>query len=323
VFTYVFRKGAPIFKGSGDLHDTKYSNKKKSGALYPLSLIGIAESSQYTISFYPRKAFYDEYKSSNPIYFSIGGVSLIALVSLIFLLYDFAVSRHSERQQIVLDTKRRYVRFISHEIRTPLNTVRLGLKLFDLELVASLKMLSEKSPAEAVEIMRRTIEGWVQLTDDALSSTEAAVDVLNDLLNYDKVSRGQFSNTRYPLTLILSTNSLSTSLPLYLSTSLPPLLFHSPSLDRVGDAAPGVLLCAHMAGGEEDVRGVRHASEGETCHAHAHRRAMGRAAVFLGSEAVPSIAGGGRLYAHIAGAAQPHVERHQVHTDSGLSLCPW
>ncbi|KAJ1429264.1 histidine kinase-like ATPase, partial [Ochromonadaceae sp. CCMP2298] len=121
---------------------------------------------------------------------SIGGVSLIALVSLIFLLYDFAVSRRSEEQQVVLDTKRRYVRFISHEIRTPLNTVRLGLKLFDLELIASLKMLSEKPPAEAVQIMRRTIEGWVQVMDDALSSTEAAVDVLNDLLNYDKIESG-------------------------------------------------------------------------------------------------------------------------------------
>jgi signal transduction histidine kinase len=54
------------------------------------------------------------------------------VVSMIFLLYDFAVSRQSERQQVVLDTKRRYVRFISHEIRTPLNTIRLGLKLFDL-----------------------------------------------------------------------------------------------------------------------------------------------------------------------------------------------
>ncbi|KAJ1442704.1 histidine kinase-like ATPase [Ochromonadaceae sp. CCMP2298] len=166
---------------------SRYTSKKKTGLLYEPSLI---TSSKYTIHFYPRKAFYDEYTSHNPIYFSIGGVSLIALVSLIFLLYDFAVSRRSERQQVVLDTKRRYVRFISHEIRTPLNTVRLGLKLFDLELIASLKMLSEKPPAEAVQIMRRTIEGWVQVTDDALSSTEAAVDVLNDLLNYDKIESG-------------------------------------------------------------------------------------------------------------------------------------
>jgi hypothetical protein len=28
---------------------------------------------------------------------------------------------------------------------------------------------------------------WVQLTDNCLSNTEAAVDVLSDLLNYDKV----------------------------------------------------------------------------------------------------------------------------------------
>ncbi|KAJ1434723.1 hypothetical protein B484DRAFT_282337, partial [Ochromonadaceae sp. CCMP2298] len=187
VFTFAFEKGSTTFKGNGDLHDTRYSSKKKSAELYLPAIIGIAESSQYTISFYPRKAFYDEYKSDNPIFFAVGGVSLIALVSLIFLLYDFAVSRQSERQQVVLDTKRRYVRFISHEIRTPLNTVRLGLKLFDLELIACLKMLKVKSPAEVVQLMTKTIENWIQLTDDALSNTEAAVDVLNDLLNYDKV----------------------------------------------------------------------------------------------------------------------------------------
>ncbi|KAJ1440869.1 hypothetical protein B484DRAFT_465897 [Ochromonadaceae sp. CCMP2298] len=192
LFTFVFKKGdhglaLALWQGNGDLHDPRYSSKRKTGLLYQPSLVGIAESSQYTISFYPRKAFYDEYQSNNPIYFCIGGVSLIALVSLIFLLYDFAVSRQSEEQQVVLDTKRRYVRFISHEIRTPLNTVRMGLKLFDMELVSSLKMLKEKSPAEAVLIMTKTIEGWAQLTDDTLSNTEAAVDVLNDLLNYDKV----------------------------------------------------------------------------------------------------------------------------------------
>jgi signal transduction histidine kinase len=53
-----------------------------------------------------------------------------------------------------------------------------------------LKMLREKSPTEAVEIMRKTIEEWILVTDDALSSTEAAVDVLNDLLNYDKIESG-------------------------------------------------------------------------------------------------------------------------------------
>ncbi|KAJ1444105.1 hypothetical protein B484DRAFT_389004 [Ochromonadaceae sp. CCMP2298] len=192
LFTFVFKKGdnglaLALWQGNGDLHDPRYSSKRKTGLLYQPSLVGIAESSQYTISFYPRKAFYDKYQSNSPIYFSVGGVSLIALVSLIFLLYDFAVSRQSEEQKVVLDTKRRYVRFISHEIRTPLNTVRMGLKLFDMELVSSLKMLKEKSPAEAVLIMTKTIEGWAQLTDDTLSNTEAAVDVLNDLLNYDKV----------------------------------------------------------------------------------------------------------------------------------------
>jgi len=39
-------------------------------------------------------------------------------------------------------------------------------------------------------LMTKTIENWIQLTDEALSNTEAAVDVLNDLLNYDKIESG-------------------------------------------------------------------------------------------------------------------------------------
>jgi hypothetical protein len=123
-FTFAIKKGVPTFLGVGDLHDPKYNDKKHSGELYSPGLVGIAESTNYTVSFYPRKAFYDDYLTYNPIFFATGAISLIVLCSLIFGMYDFAVSRQSVKQQEVLDIKRRYVRFVSHEIRTPLNTVK-------------------------------------------------------------------------------------------------------------------------------------------------------------------------------------------------------
>ncbi|KAJ1419019.1 histidine kinase-like ATPase [Ochromonadaceae sp. CCMP2298] len=98
--------------------------------------------------------------------------------------------RESEEQRVVLDTKKKFVRFISHEIRTPLNSVRLGLKLFDVELVAGVKALATASPTEALRMVGEMMQSWIQLTDNCLSNTEAAVDVLSDLLNYDKIESG-------------------------------------------------------------------------------------------------------------------------------------
>jgi two-component system cell cycle sensor histidine kinase PleC len=41
-----------------------------------------------------------------------------------------------------------------------------------------------------VSTLGETVANWIQLTNDVVSSSEAAVDVLNDLLNYDKIEMG-------------------------------------------------------------------------------------------------------------------------------------
>jgi signal transduction histidine kinase len=70
--------------------------------------------------------------------------------------------------------KKLMVRFISHEIRTPLNTIFMGLVYLDEKLKAG-----NLSPAEL---------------DDAISdlklSTDQALEVLNQLLMYDKIDSG-------------------------------------------------------------------------------------------------------------------------------------
>jgi signal transduction histidine kinase len=67
------------------------------------------------------------------------------------------------------------VRYISHELRTPLNTAFLGLKLLSSDLKAS------NDPKD--------IERYETLCDVNMSCT-AAVDILNDLLCYEKLESG-------------------------------------------------------------------------------------------------------------------------------------
>ena len=67
------------------------------------------------------------------------------------------------------------MRYISHELRTPLNTAFLGLKLLTNELKIS------KSP--------RDVERYDTLCDVNMSCM-AAVDILNDLLCYEKLESG-------------------------------------------------------------------------------------------------------------------------------------
>ena len=75
----------------------------------------------------------------------------------------------------MLDTKKQYVRFISHELRTPLNAAFLGLKLLTDELKASLKVEDRK---------------YFETLTDVNLSLVTAIDILNDLLCFEKLDSG-------------------------------------------------------------------------------------------------------------------------------------
>jgi signal transduction histidine kinase len=75
----------------------------------------------------------------------------------------------------LLESKKSYVRYISHELRTPLNTAFLGLKLLTGELKSS------RHPKD--------IERYDTLCDVNMSCM-VAVDILNDLLCYEKLESG-------------------------------------------------------------------------------------------------------------------------------------
>ena len=74
-----------------------------------------------------------------------------------------------------------FVRYVSHEIRTPLNTAFLGLTY--------LKecMNEQKLPTSFQELHDRDMLAAV---DDIQSSCEVAVNILNDLLTYEKLEGG-------------------------------------------------------------------------------------------------------------------------------------
>jgi hypothetical protein len=98
-----------------------------------------------------------------------------------------------------------------------MNAVRLGMTLFSTEIDSLVRKMEGKSLEEVMGLLRETLLDWRQIAVDVLENSEAAVDVLNDLLNYDKVSAIYLHSP----TLIL-TNALSfPPLSLYPSPSTP------------------------------------------------------------------------------------------------------
>eukprot|EP01036_Dinobryon_divergens_P024125 gene24123-32542_t len=81
----------------------------------------------------------------------------------------------SEIKESVLRLKREFVRYVSHEIRSPLNVAHAGLEILkaDLEAMgASLAILN--------------------LLDDIFSASNAAIEILNDMLHYEHMDSGTF-----------------------------------------------------------------------------------------------------------------------------------
>ena len=73
--------------------------------------------------------------------------------------------------QNLLEVKRMFVRYVSHEIRTPLNAVVIGLSYMR-------KQFTDMG------------QDLVDLVEEVRMSCDAAVDILNDLLTYEKLDGG-------------------------------------------------------------------------------------------------------------------------------------
>jgi signal transduction histidine kinase len=186
--------------GTGDFHDREYDYAKKS---FPVTFFGGSVS--YSLSVYPTDHYYNHYHTDLPIYACVIVVAIILITAFIFMLYDFFMNRQAMEKSSVLETRRQFVRFISHEIRTPLSTVHLGCKLLFAELMALLE--SKDSPLLTAVVER--VKDWLLLVADIEESTDAAIDVLNDLINFDKITAGQSVSLSIGVSMPTLTGALS------------------------------------------------------------------------------------------------------------------
>eukprot|EP01036_Dinobryon_divergens_P035639 gene35639-46228_t len=81
----------------------------------------------------------------------------------------------SDIQEAALKLKREFVRYVSHEIRSPLNVAFAGLEILKAEL----------------EVIGVTTFVW-ELLDDIHFASNTAIEILNDMLQYEHIDSGTF-----------------------------------------------------------------------------------------------------------------------------------
>lgn len=206
VYTYQVDKGVVTLSGTGDLHETAYDKYGQSISLSRTDFFS-EDSLSFTLTLYPTEEFFRVCSTHNPRTATIGVVLIILVTSILFMLYDYFVRREFTAKTDLLEAKRKYMRFVSHEVRTPLNSLCLGLALMSDEMSTALggvsgsKYLSQQRTAttnDTAGAMVKSVESknvidWLSLAKEVSCNAQSAVDVLNDLLNYDKIEMGQLS----------------------------------------------------------------------------------------------------------------------------------
>jgi signal transduction histidine kinase len=182
-YTYSIQDGEPQLVGPGDLHDDGFSDFNRSVVLNDFIETGSNTSAVYTLTVYPTEVMFNAFSTNSPVRVSVGFFGVIALCTLLFFLYDFLMRHEAQQRKVILEMKRRFVRFISHEIRTPLNAVSMGLELLESELRGSKDENEDKLTEDDLEF-------WHNVTVDTKENVNVAVSILNDLLDYDKLETG-------------------------------------------------------------------------------------------------------------------------------------
>ena len=77
--------------------------------------------------------------------------------------------------EAILQLKREFVRYVSHEIRSPLNVVHAGLELLRADLAAA-----------------GVLPSFVGLLQDIYFASSAAIEILNEMLQYEHIDSGTF-----------------------------------------------------------------------------------------------------------------------------------
>lgn len=250
--------GQAIYKGDTDLHDPKYDDMAQSKKLFQGSNLTDGSIS-YDITCYPTQEYYEEFITEPPLAAIIGGVLVVLLTCVCFFVYDFFVRRESNSKKELLKAKRQFVRFVSHEVRTPLNSVCMALTLLQEEIAESLGYdtteidkaieIEDEKKKEQNKDTDKVIDekpeiGWLKLAKEVQVNAESSVEVLNDLLNYDKVESGSLTLelTVIPIWEIIEKTISEFRLPatsknIKLSLDLPPMTMDTTNPDEKSSTA--------------------------------------------------------------------------------------
>jgi len=223
VFTYTVENGGGAFVGEGDHHDPDYDQYMWETVIIDPETMS-KTSKTYTCTCYPNDEFAAMYEKGIPAIACGVAIGIIVFVSLMFFLYDRCVSKEFDYRKDLLEAKRAFVRFVSHEVRTPLNSVGMGLTLMKEEMAQSLGYKSaeamvtegDSSSEKTAGKMGPVAREWFTLADEIQNNTQCAVDVLNDLLNYDKIENGNLSLelTVIPIWKLIERTVLEFKLPM-------------------------------------------------------------------------------------------------------------
>ena len=86
------------------------------------------------------------------------------------------------------------MRYVSHEIRTPLNTAILGLQLLEKEINSKLFTSTVREPSNTQRMAEKADKKLksllVELVADTHQACNVSVEILNDLLMYEKIDGG-------------------------------------------------------------------------------------------------------------------------------------
>ena len=167
--------------GEGDLHDESYSNFG-----HFATLVGANATTAYSVAVYPTEQYFETHKTSNASLAVLGIVAAVFISSLIFAAYDFTIYRKARADRRVLQTTRKFMRFVSHEVRSPLNAVSMGVTLLKDEIDRAVALSNSQKNDGAVN----TFKEWQSLLEDVSTSALSSVHVLDELLHYDRIESG-------------------------------------------------------------------------------------------------------------------------------------
>mmetsp|Transcript_33575 Transcript_33575/g.80336 ORF Transcript_33575/g.80336 Transcript_33575/m.80336 type:complete len:930 (-) Transcript_33575:470-3259(-) len=182
-YTYTITDGLVESFQKGDVHDAQFNDLAQSTYLTWTDLEDIAPMPRLKLTMYPTDGYIKAYSTDNPLNAALAALFAVIFATMLFLLYDFFVrSEISERRQL-LDAKRRFVRYVSHEVRTPLNAVIMGLACLRSDL--DNQRLVNSSEEDNLNGLSESLG----LLEDIEMSANSAVEVLNEVLQYDKIER--------------------------------------------------------------------------------------------------------------------------------------